>query len=113
MKVTITLLAAVLTLQAGILVAGNDNLAPVSNENSMISLAPATPVEATFEDVVTINLIDFLPVTPSEATFDDKPALMPSIIDLSPETPAVADFEDAVYMIVSTKFKTQQRLIKY
>ena len=100
MKAKITIFAAVLTLQAGILFAGNDNVsAPLANESSMIlmiSLAPATPVEATFEDMSTISMNDLMPMTPSEATFDDIPASVSSIIDLSPETPAVADFEDAV-----------------
>ena len=98
MKTTITILAAALTLQAGFLFADNDNkLNPVANESSMastISLAPATPMEATFEDLATISMTDLMPVTPSEATFDDVTATLPLSIDLSPETPSMADFED-------------------
>ena len=94
MKATITILAAFLTLQAGILFAGNDNIVPASNDNFTISLAPATPVEANFEDITTISLVDLMPVTLYEATFDDMPAVMPALIDLSPSTPEIADFED-------------------
>ncbi len=99
MKATTVILAAVLTLQAGILFAGNDNIAPVSNENSsisMISLVPATPAEATFEDMETGSMAYLVPSTPAEATFDDMPVMVPSVGDLMPGTPVLADFEDAV-----------------
>lgn len=95
MKASVTILAAIFTIHAGILFAGNDN-APVVNENITISLAPSTPVEATFEDVAAIDAISLMPVTPSEASFEETPATLPSIADLSPVIPIVADFEKVV-----------------
>ena len=62
----------------------------------MISLAPATPAEATFEEVSIVDVATLIPVLPFTATFDDMPVTIPSISDLSPETTAVAEFEDAV-----------------
>ena len=94
MKATITILAAFLTLEAGILFAGNDNIVPATNDNFTISLAPSTPIEANFEDITTISLVDLMPVMPFTATFDDMPAIMPVLIALSPATPEIADFED-------------------
>jgi hypothetical protein len=101
MKTTITILAAVLTLSASVLFAGNEtSSAPVSNDNATITmavLAPVAPAEATFEDFTTVNEIAALvPVTPSEATFEDVSTDMISTIDLSPVTPSQADFEDIV-----------------
>jgi hypothetical protein len=58
MKATITILAAVLALQVNVLCAANDGLlAPVTNSNMANSLAPVTPMEATFEDVAIISLV--------------------------------------------------------
>lgn len=36
------------------------------------SIAPCTPMEATFEDVEVIDVKDLSPVTPKEATFEDE-----------------------------------------
>ena len=98
MKSTITILAAVLTLSASVLFAGNEtSSAPVSNETNTIKmsiLAPVTPSEATFEDIPSVNEIAALiPVTPTEATFEDVSGdVMPNNA-LAPTTPATADFE--------------------
>ncbi len=94
MKATTIIIAAVLTLQAGILFAGNETCsAPLSNENTSRTLAPTTPFEATFEEVVTIADAAMLdPTTPSEATFEEMPSETISISDLAPVVPAEADF---------------------
>jgi hypothetical protein len=102
MKSTTIIIAAVLALQMNILFAGSKSSyeTPVTNENSplsLISLAPITPLEATFDDNATLTVYDVLaPVTPTEATFEDMPYEMAPAIDLAPVTPAVADFEDAI-----------------
>ena len=59
----------------------------------LISLAPSTPGEATFFDMVTVSEINIAPETPVEATFSDE---APSAeINLAPKTPAEASFDDA------------------
>ena len=75
-----------------------------SVERSMISLAPVSPIEADFSDLVpeadASNTI-LLPVTPKEATFDDE-TLTESIIEeplpiiLAPSAPKEAGFEDPI-----------------
>jgi hypothetical protein len=105
MKTSTIIFAAVLTLQAGILFAGNENSsAPVTNEAATITmtfLAPATPVEATFEEFVAeVGISSLVPVTPSEAAFEDMPGDMASTFNLWPVTPVTADFEDVVEMTV-------------
>ena len=103
MKATITILAAVLTLNTGILFAGNEiTSAPVTNENTtvnLISLAPSAPLEATFE-YATISVIDLSALAPTillEADFSDvAPDANTDLTSLAPLTPAVADFEDAI-----------------
>ena len=97
MKATITILAAVLTFQAGILFAGNEiTSAPVTNESAMISLAPIMPAEATFEDInaTTIDITNLAPSMPLEADFTDvTPDAIIDLMNLAPTTPATADFE--------------------
>ena len=67
MKATSVIMAAVLALQVNALFAGNKNSyeTPVTNEhssNSLISFAPTTPVEATFENDTTLtDYADWLP----------------------------------------------------
>ncbi|MEI7727818.1 MAG: hypothetical protein WCK09_22115 [Bacteroidota bacterium] len=100
MKTTTIIIAAIFTLQASILFAGNDNIStPVTNETAAIiltTLAPSTPVEATFEEMIPVNEINSLiPVTPSEATFEEMPAEMISLVMLAPVTPVTADFNDS------------------
>ena len=100
MKTSTIIIAAVLTLQAGILFAGNDNAPAASNDNSVItlvSIAPATPAEATFEEVAPINeFVKLVPATPAEATFDDVAGDLVPTCNLAPLTPDQADFIDAV-----------------
>jgi hypothetical protein len=100
MKTIITILATVLALQVNVIFAGNDEVStPAANSVSSISLAPTTPVEATFEDEVVMNEIAGLaPVMPSEATFEDAVPVA-EISGLIPVTPVVADFEDTAEVI--------------
>jgi hypothetical protein len=105
MKTSTIIFAAVLTLQAGILFAGNENSsAPVTNEAAtitMASLSPATPAEATCEEFVAeAGISSLVPVTPSEAAFEDMPGDLASTFDLAPVTPVTADFEDVVEMTI-------------
>ena len=100
MKTTTIIIAAIFTLQASILFAGNDNIStPVTNETSAITitaLAPSTPAEATFEEMIPVNEMNSLiPVTPTEATFEEMPAEMISLVLLAPLTPVTADFNDS------------------
>ena len=73
-------------------------------ERSMMYLAPVSPVEAAFSDLVpeadASNAI-LLPVTPKEATFDDETVIEfineePLPISLSPSAPTEAGFEDPI-----------------
>ncbi len=100
MKSIKIIIAVILTIQAGIIFAGNENLAPVLEVNStirMMSLVPTTPMEATFEDISTESTFWGLsPVTPDVASFEDFAIEMVSVQDLSPVTPAEADFTDTV-----------------
>jgi hypothetical protein len=101
MKTTTIIIAAIFTLQAGILFAGNDNvLIPVSNETSSMTitaLAPSTPAEATFEEITMIDeMASLVPVTPAEASFEEMPSDMISMVLLAPATPITADFNDFV-----------------
>jgi len=75
-----------------------------SVERSMINLAPVSPIEADFSDLVpeadASNTI-LLPVTPKEATFDDETGTEsiieePLPIILAPSAPKEAGFEDPI-----------------
>ena len=97
MKATTTILAAVLTLSMNVLFASNDGAVVNNNINSstFTTLAPATPAEATFEDVndATVNIVNLASSTPFEADFSD--AISETTIDittLTPVTPSEADF---------------------
>lgn len=95
-------MAALLALQMNVLFAGNRNSydTPVTKENFsnlIISLAPATPVEANFEDDATLTDYAVLaPIMPTEATFEDMPSEMIPLADLAPVNPTIADFEDEI-----------------
>ena len=96
MKATTTILATVFTLSMNVLFASNDG-AVVKNETNSLqnSLAPTTPVEATFEDAndATATIFILAPSTPNEADFSD--AISETIINitaLAPVTPCEADF---------------------
>lgn len=77
MKKTILILAAILSLQINLLVAGNDentmNAKGASTLKSTLELAPSTPVEATFDDVAeTVDTVHLLaPVNPVVADFEE------------------------------------------
>ena len=101
MKAKSIIIAAVLALQINVLLADNTNSsAPVTSETysvNAMNLAPATPVEATFEESVIINdFADLAPALPMEASFDDMAIETVSIMELAPLTPAIAEFDDAV-----------------
>jgi hypothetical protein len=78
MKAKSIIIAAVLALQINVLFADNNNSsAPaviVNNSVNAMSLAPATPMEATFEDMdieaFTIDNGALAPLAPSEASFE-------------------------------------------
>jgi hypothetical protein len=95
MKATTTILAAVFTLSMNVLFAANDDAVISENRSVIISLAPGTPAEATFEDVSDATATAFIlaPVSPTEADFSD--AVSETTIDitsLAPVTPIEADF---------------------
>jgi hypothetical protein len=100
MKATTIIMAAVLSLLGSSLFAENNiNLAPVAGANatiSLVSLAPVTPVEATFEEIVTLTDYSvFAPAIPLEADFNDNEMIQPvDYSTLAPATPAEADFSD-------------------
>ncbi len=101
MKAKSIILAAVLALQINVLLADNNNSsAPVTNETysvNAMNLAPATPVEATFEESVIINdLADLAPIMPTEASFEDVAIETVSTFELAPLTPTIAEFETVV-----------------
>ena len=100
MKSIKIIIAIILTIQTGVLFAGNENLASVSEMNStviLMTLAPSTPAEAIFEEVVVENtFLGLLPATPEVASFEDFSIEMVSEMELSPVTPSEADFTDTV-----------------
>lgn len=104
MKSIKIIITVTLTLQFGFLFAGNEGYTPVMEVNSvtsMMTLAPSTPVEATFEEVVVENtFIDLSPITPEAATFEDFSLEMVSVKDLSPVVPSEADFSDTIQISV-------------
>lgn len=103
MKTKSIILAAVLTLTASMLFAGNDIVINrIANENTSVTLAaiaPVTPTEATFEEVstVTIDFANLAPSLPLEADFSDAaPAENIDMTNLAPAAPVEADFNDSV-----------------
>lgn len=98
MKTKIALIAAALTLQAGILFANNESV-PAASANAatcITTLSPTTPMEATFEEESLFDFNQLVPVTPAEATFEDISIDMISTLSLAPVVPAIADFDDFV-----------------
>ena len=96
---TITL-TAIFCLQAVAIFADGTDERSTANYSeaasvTLISLAPSTPMEATFEEVSLFNVIaDLAPGTPTVADFEDDVIVM--TVDngiLAPVTPAEADFE--------------------
>ncbi|MCX6246143.1 MAG: hypothetical protein NTW10_00280 [Bacteroidetes bacterium] len=102
MKATTIIIAAVFSLLVSSSFADNNmTLAPVTETNattSLVSLAPVTPVEATFEEIATLtDYTVFAPVTPLEAGFDESDLVQPvDYSTLPPTTPSEADFSDTL-----------------
>jgi hypothetical protein len=106
MKATTIIIAAVLSLQASFLLAGNNETASSpNNESSFVTistLAPVTPGEATFEETTftnafAYNVTNLAPVTPVEADFSDVvPEKNIDLTILAPVTPSEADFNDNI-----------------
>ena len=107
MKAQIIIIVIFFTFQVSFLFAGGtNNRSHTSNieivTTSMNNLAPATPVEATFEDETTtsfeaLDLSGLAPVTPVEARFDDISSMASEGLDLEgllPVTPLEATFDD-------------------
>jgi hypothetical protein len=96
MKATTIILAAVLSLSMNVLFAGNDGTSVNSETNSVLTLAPSTPSEATFEDITNATATyNLAPATPSEADFTDvAPDYTMGFSVLAPVTPNEADFSD-------------------
>jgi hypothetical protein len=97
MKATTTIIAVILTLSIYVLFASNDGAAVNNNMTSstFTALAPATPAEASFEEMndATVSAFNLAPVSPIEADFSD--AISETTIDittLAPVTPIEADF---------------------
>ena len=83
--------------------ANNKELSVLSNDiilNETCMLMPATPLEATFDDVAETNLSDMnilalAPVVPMVADFSDgAPITEISLLNLAPVTPKEASFEE-------------------
>jgi len=97
MKTTTIILATLLILQINSLFASNDGVPMTTNKgmsfNAVLFLAPATPKEATFEEMAAAETFILAPVTPKEAAFEDEAKDL-NITCLAPVTPAEADFND-------------------
>ena len=97
MKATTIILAAVFTLSMNVLLASNDGAVGNNETYSLQVLAPITPSEATFEDVIvaSADIFNLAPVTPGEADFSDvAPEPVNDFSALSPVTPSEADFSE-------------------
>jgi hypothetical protein len=101
MKTTTIILAALFTLQASFLFAGNESVTSTSTPDKITlevtALVPVTPAEATFEEVYS-EVIDFTalaPVFPAEAEFEDVVPVI-DMGSLTPVVPVEADFSDTV-----------------
>lgn len=78
------------------------NSDPVKNTLDLSALAPVTPKEATFDDVLpekAPSMVSLAPIAPKEATFDNDDCSLDISTELlrevAPITPAEADFNDA------------------
>jgi hypothetical protein len=100
---TFYILAAFLGLQFNtIFAASNFNETTILSKEIVIGitnamLMPATPAEATFEDIAeaSVNNGALTPALPMFADFSDEaPALETRPVNLAPVTPKEADFED-------------------
>ena len=85
------------------------NSSPAKNTLALSVLAPVTPKEATFDDVLPEKapvMVSLAPIAPKEATFDDVlPEKPPSMVSLAPVTPKEATFDvDDNSPEISTEF---------
>lgn len=78
------------------------NNSPSKNTLDLSTLAPVTPKEAAFDDVVpekAPSMVSLAPVTPKEASFNDDDSSSEISTELlrevAPVTPKEADFNDA------------------
>ena len=98
MKATNLILTTALSLQMGVLMIGHDVINSSNETNVPViteSVAPVTPVEATFEEVNTMDLnAGLAPTVPFEATFEEM-GTVDAVLELAPVVPAEASFEDA------------------
>ena len=104
MKAITIIIAAVLSLQVSVLFAGNNETRSIPNDENVSfninTLAPVTPVEATFEEATETNTFTYgfsalAPVTPVEADFSDVvPEKNVDLTILAPVTPSEADFTE-------------------
>ncbi len=97
MKTTMILTAALL-LNVTVLFAGiNNNMITAASEApafNLTTLAPVTPKEATFEEILAVDFTNLAPITPKEAEFEESTnSLKIDIQSLKPVSPAEADFE--------------------
>ena len=85
-------LAAIFSLTINVLFAGN--ISPVENSlnATLVSLVPATPAEASFEEAVITDITSLAPVAPMTADFSDTPETIIDLTYLAPVTPEEADF---------------------
>jgi hypothetical protein len=95
---TIMMISAVFILQINSLFASYDGVpAKVNKEmnfSAVLTLAPTTPKEATFEEMAPVaELLISAPVTPKEATFGDEAEDI-ILISFASVTPKEATFED-------------------
>lgn len=102
MKTTTIITAAVLSLLAGNLFAGNYDYSDMPNNDTRssyyVSLAPTAPAEATFDDEATLtDFAGLAPVPPKEADFSDVASDASfTFRDLAPVAPAEAGFDEEV-----------------
>jgi hypothetical protein len=78
-----------------------ENSTPAKNTSGLSILAPVTPKEATFDDVLPEKapiMVSLTPITPKEATFDDSYSSTEISSEflkkIAPVTPSEADFDD-------------------
>ena len=102
MKLTKVLIIVIFTFQVSNIFAGNTEPKSVSSSDftssPVLTLAPTTPIEATFEDDATLtDFAGLAPVTPVEADFSDVvPEQNIEMTKLAPVTPVEADFFDTL-----------------
>lgn len=110
MKTADIIIAAVLSLQAGVIFNGMEGSRPVSDDATSaitISYVPVTPAVATFEDAAdandaTFDLSSLAPSVPSVADFNEVvPEVNFDLKSLAPVAPAEADFSDTIATVMT------------